>query len=78
MSSVKVYSVWIEQVSESSKTRLREKVALALEEYSEAHARFYLRKYRGQTITLTELIDLMETGIADAFEEEIPQLWEEL
>lgn len=76
MSIVKVYGVWIEQVSESSKTRLREKVALALEEYSEAHARFYLRKYRGQTIALTELIDLLETGIADAFEELPP--WEEL
>jgi hypothetical protein len=49
---------------------------LALEEYSEAHARFYLRKYRGQTITLTELIDLLDTGIADAFEELPP--WEEL
>lgn len=76
MSIVKVYGVWIEQVSESSKTRLREKVASVLEEYSEAHARFYLRKYRGQTIALTELIDLLETGIADAFEELPP--WEEL
>jgi c-di-AMP phosphodiesterase-like protein len=76
VSIVKVYGVWIEQVSESSKTRLREKVASVLEEYSEAHARFYLRKYRGQTVTLTELTDLLETGIADAFEELPP--WEEL
>lgn len=76
MSIVKVYGVWIEQVSESSKTRLREKVVLVLEEYSEAHVRFYLKKYRGQTITLMELIDLLETGIANAFEELPP--WEEL